>query len=294
MRQSSTCISTSEWQLALLAPSTFCVPHSFLNHAVLPDFYDHLLAGLQRLRGRVYLEDGAVERWQLTLDGRHKSEVDERSWHILAVSPRGEVLGCARYLPYPKTVHFAQLTASRAALARNSQWGEKLEAAVEEEVAWARLRGIGFVEVGGWALAHEIRCSMAALKIALASYSLARILGGCVSICTATLRHGSATMLRRVGATSIRFGREEMPPYFDPQYKCQMEILRFDSSAPNPKYEKAVEEIRVALLAAPVVSRISGLGQLQAAVGSSDVRFGAPLHPVEPEIPYLEWARALE
>jgi hypothetical protein len=30
-----------------------------------------MLAKLQQLRGRVYLEDRAVERWQLKEDGRH-------------------------------------------------------------------------------------------------------------------------------------------------------------------------------------------------------------------------------
>ena len=35
------------------------------------EHYSKMLAKLQQLRGRVYLEDRAVERWQLKEDGRH-------------------------------------------------------------------------------------------------------------------------------------------------------------------------------------------------------------------------------
>ena len=45
----------------------------------------------------------------------------------------------------------------------------------------------------------------------------------------------------------------ELPPYYDPQYSCEMEMLRFDSSFPNPRYDGWIEEIRAHLHAAPVV-----------------------------------------
>jgi len=53
-----------------------------------------MLARLQRLRGSVYLEDGAITEADLTPDGRHLSPVDERAWHVLAVEAGGQVRGC--------------------------------------------------------------------------------------------------------------------------------------------------------------------------------------------------------
>jgi len=47
----------------------------------------------------------------------------------------------------------------------------------------------------------------------------------------------------------------ELPPYYDPQYSCEMEMLRFESCSPNPKYEGWIEEIRAHLLTAPVILR---------------------------------------
>jgi hypothetical protein len=45
----------------------------------------------------------------------------------------------------------------------------------------------------------------------------------------------------------------ELPPYFDPHYGCQMEVLRFDSRFPNPKYRSWVTEFSSSLTDAPVI-----------------------------------------
>lgn len=39
----------------------------------------------------------------------------------------------------------------------------------------------------------------------------------------------------------------ELPSYHDPQYQCEMEILRFYFWAPNPRYAACVAEIRAEL-----------------------------------------------
>jgi hypothetical protein len=69
----------------------------------------------------------------------------------------------------------------------------------------------------------------------------------------ATFRHSSAMILRRIGLTSMMADGQELPPYFDPHYNCQMEVLRFDSRQPNPKYAALVSEISELLAVAPVV-----------------------------------------
>ena len=42
---------------------------------------------------------------------------------------------------------------------------------------------------------------------------------------------------------------------YDPLYKCEMTILRFDSDRPNPRYEPWIEQIREELLSAPAICR---------------------------------------
>ena len=46
---------------------------------------------------------------------------------------------------------------------------------------------------------------------------------------------------------------QELPHYFDPIYGCDMEILRFDSDAPNQRFEGWVEQWAGHLLSAPVL-----------------------------------------
>ena len=61
---------------------------------------------------------------------------------------------------------------------------------------------------------------------------------------TATVRHPSSTILRRLGGSSLEVDGIRVPSYFDPAYACEMELLRFDSRRPNPKYVDLVEVLR--------------------------------------------------
>ena len=124
---------------------------------------------------------------------------------------------------------------------------------MEAEIESAKQRGIAYVEVGGWALAPKMRFTAEALRIVLATYSLARILGGCIGIGTVTRRHHSASILRRIGGRALRESESELPHYFDPQYACDMEVLCFDSAAPNPRYEVWIEEMCQYMLTAAVI-----------------------------------------
>lgn len=189
---------------------------------------------MQLLRAKRYREDGAIRESEILRDGRHYHPADQRAWHLLSVGQDGQVLGCARYVAHPNTVAFSQLGVRKAALAHSTEWGMDLRAAIDSEVAEARRRGLAYVEVGGWALDSSMRRTAEAVRIALATYSLARVLGGCIGVTTATMRHCSASILRKIGGQPVRIGEVELPPYYDPQYDCKMELLRFDSAEPNP------------------------------------------------------------
>ena len=79
--------------------------------------------------------------------------------------------------------------------------------------------------------------------MALASYSLVRLLGGGVAISTATRRNGSASILKRLGGRSLKHAQSEVPAYYDHRYDCEMELLRFYSWDPNPRYESWIDEL---------------------------------------------------
>jgi hypothetical protein len=208
---------------------------------------------MQQLRGRLYLEDGAVGKGDLSRDGHHVLPSDDRSWHLLVVNRAGDVLGCTRYLLHSPRASFDDLGVRETVLADSNEWGAKLRAAVEEELSCAREAGFSYVEIGGWAMDPEVRRSAECLRSVLATYAWSRILGGARGICTATERNGSASILRKLGGRSLEWDSDSIPPYFDPHYNCRMHILGFDSRHPNPKYEESIEEIRESLLNVPVI-----------------------------------------
>ena len=241
-------------EMVLLAPAGCFIPESFTRLSVDRNRHARWLSEVQRVRGGIYLADGALRPSQLAADGRYVQPHDYDGWHVLAVDGNGKVRGCARYRHLIGNVGFDDLGVRESALARCDQWGLSLRAAVECEIVRAKQHGMAFSEVGGWAIVPEKRCTTEALRIAMATYSLAQMLGGCVGITTATERHRSSSMLRRIGGRSLEHRGRELPAYYDPQYRCQMEVLRFDSSAPDASCRKWVDQLSQRLAQVSVVA----------------------------------------
>ena len=240
-------------KLLLLAPSERAVPEVFRGARGDAGRHAKLLTEAQAFRGRVYLADGAIKPWQM-VDGRHQAEIDEGSWHVLVLDPYGQVCGCARYKEYRAGTPYRELGVSRSALAASREWGQMLNGAVEAELALSRRLDCPMSELGGWALDEEIRGTAEALRMALATYALTQELGGAIGLSSVTHRHGSASILRRMGGRSLASHGVELPAYYDPQYECEMEILRFYSWAPNPRYNVWIEEMKACLRTAPVLT----------------------------------------
>ena len=207
---------------------------------------------MQRFRGSVYLADGAIPKTALTVDGRHRSSVDDRCWHLLSLDDDGQVCACLRYLEETDAAGFDSLLVRHAAVS-SSTIGPQFRVAVEGERARARRLGLRFGEVGGWAVDERRRHTYQPVQILLGMYALLELLGGSLGVATATWRHQSAAILRRIGLAALECGGAELQPYFDPYYSCQMEVLRYDSRSPNQKYQEAVWEFAARLMAAPVV-----------------------------------------
>lgn len=237
--------------MVLLAPAGACL-RPFSGPVTVSDrVHGELVSQMQRLRGEIYLRDGAIQAPQLTL-GRHISPSDEESWHLLTVQSDGMIVGCVRFLRHPNTVRCHQLRVSDAPLAHSGDWATGFIASIDSELEAARRVNFSYVEIGGWALAPELRGSAAALHTVLSTYALAQLQGGALGITTATERNGSASILRRLGGRPLEWDGAALPSYYDHSYRCGMEILRFDSRKPSARYAPMVDALRTHIATLPV------------------------------------------
>src|SRR5437868_5122685 len=126
--------SSAQTQLVILSPSRVALPRlfRFKNIQASSRRHDELLAKLQRFRGSVYCKDGAIPANELTSDGRHRLNIDERSWHVMAVNSEGKICGCVRYLPENSGTDFDDLWIRESAISRCPSWGDSFRRAVEQ------------------------------------------------------------------------------------------------------------------------------------------------------------------
>jgi hypothetical protein len=247
-------IDSLDRRLVLLAPST-AIPATFRNTVVNETQHRELLNQMQALRGSVYFADGAVGRAQLSPDGRYETAEDDKSWHLLTLDDRMRVTGCAWYLQHEEAVGVQDLRVRHCPLAKLSAWRSRLWKSVESEITQARRECLNYAEVGGWAVSDACRRTSEGLVLALAGFSLGRICGDCLGITTATMRHCSASILRRLGGAPLSVGGTALPSYYDPRYRCEMEILRFDSRHPSEKYTSLIEAVCEQMANVLVVAR---------------------------------------
>lgn len=240
--------------LVLLAPRGATVPTSFNTVDVNAGRHADLIAALQRLRGSVYVEDGAIQTAHLSPDGRHVQSADQHSWHVLSLEQDGTVCACARYRPHDDDVAPEDLGVWQSALAQDPLWKSTLREAIANEITSARRMGVAYVEVGGWAVSRLRRGTTHAFETAVSAYALASGLGGCIGITTATVRHCSSRILRKLGGRSLEAAGVQIPSYFDSRYGCEMEILGFDSRSLNRRYGAHIDKMFARFADVPVVA----------------------------------------
>jgi hypothetical protein len=256
----------------LLAPSQSTV--SQFNQAVVdPGRHHRLLAEAQRLRGRIYLQDGAIQASELAAGDRHIQAADDQAWHLLTVDDNEAVIACIRYFAHEPSISFSDLSIAGSDVARSAELGTRVRAAVETELGCARRRGVWYVELGGWAVCEFLRCTTEPIRTLLTVYALSQLRGGAVGLSTATARHHSSSILRRIGGRPLKANGVEVASYYDPQYACEMELLSFDSEFPNQRYARWIGDCREVLRQVPVVlgaaanTCAADLLRLHAAVG---------------------------
>jgi hypothetical protein len=247
-------IASVEGRLTLLAPPG-PLSATFRNVDIDAARHQQLFREMQRLRGDVYLRDGAIERHELSPEGLHQTPEDEKSWHLLMLGDDGRLNSCIWYMEHENSTAIDALRAGSCWLARHAKSRDVFRRAVEAELAQARSESIRFAESGGWAVAEGNRCSSEGLVLALGAFAMGNITGGVRALATATARHCSSTILRRLGGSLLAAGGQPIASYYDPKYKCDMELLRFDSRRPNPKYAGLIDNLCQKLSDVPVIAR---------------------------------------
>jgi len=237
-------VCSIEGRLVLLAPPQTVVPRVFSSVDTDMRFHRALVREVQRMRGGIYLQDGAVQRHELSPEGLHDTPEDHKSWHLIILNRQQRVSACVWYLEHERATRMEHLRVRNCPLVQVDAWRDTLRHAVESELSRARKCRLRYAEVGGWAVAKESRCTSEGLLLALAAYSLGRLFGGALGMTTATVRHSSSTILRRIGGSHLKADGVVVPPYFDPKYKCEMELLRFDSRRPNAKFRGLIDLLR--------------------------------------------------
>jgi hypothetical protein len=235
---------------------------------MLHDAFGHqeLVEAVQRLRASAYLADGAITTDDVTIDGRHESFEDERSWHFVMLGEDERPAACLWYRRHDLPVTVDQMRIERCPLARDTHWRQLLRRSINGDVTLARRERVDFGEIGGWAVAEHNRRTPDGILLVLAVFALGHLIGHSLAITTATVRHCSAMMLRRLGGTPLTHGDVEIPSYFDPQYGCDMELLRFDSRRPDSRYVRAVNLIAAQLSHVRVLSPLAAIPQVTAAI----------------------------
>lgn len=240
-------------RMVLLAPPQAAGHDFFRNVEVDDELRGALVRQMQRLRGDVYLKDSAISPQQL-IGGRHETPEDEKSWHFLILDRDHQVTACIRYMEHDSNVCVDSLRARSCPLAGDAGWREHFFDAVGGELASARRLGMRFAEVGGWAVAPQHRCTTEGMLLVLAIYSLTSLWGGAFVLSTATVRHASSTILRRLGGTTLSSAAGPLPAYYDPRYDCEMELLRFDSRHPAARFAPLVDSLKEQLPMVQVVA----------------------------------------
>jgi hypothetical protein len=167
-------VASIDERLVLLAPAATSVTNFFRCKEVDADRHDHLVHEVQRFRGRIYAQDGAIARTQLLSDGRHQTPDDDKGWHMLLLDKAQQVSACALYREHDYTVALEDLRVQRIPLARRAEWRPKVLKAITDELARARRHHLHYVELGGWAVAPECRRTSGPLTMALAVYGFSR------------------------------------------------------------------------------------------------------------------------
>jgi hypothetical protein len=236
--------SRFETFLGVIAPRGADVPQTFPNVTSEADLHRSMIEMIQRFRGEVYVDDGAIPASDLDVHGRHCSPYDEQSWHFFTFDPEMRVTSCLRLIPYTERIHLSDLrmdeVVNRLSPAEQARYRGAVGAFIDSAFG-ARL---GLAESGAWAIHKDMRRSSKAIVLAASGWSLGQLLGDYLCVSSSTTRHHVVDILRRLGAFPLEFEGQPLPPFFDSHYQCEMQLMGFDSRRPASEFAQTVQDIK--------------------------------------------------
>lgn len=244
--------------LTVVAPTAAHIPAWLKNVLADEEVYTDTIDDIQRFRGYVYVQDKAIPSSALDEQGRHNSEYDYYAWHIILRDRRQELCGAIRVgvVPYeeggkpPDTLQILQYLARLP-----SERKDPMEEAVRQFLNTCHTLQPNICEPGAWAVAEDVRKGRLAPVLAASIWSLLRAVGGAAGVATATTRHQSADILRKMGGFELFRNGEALPPFYDPFHNCLIEIVGFDSGYLNPRLEATVAEVEAYINDLPIITR---------------------------------------
>ncbi len=241
-------------ELWVVAPRNAILPRQLTRVRIDPTAHRSRVSEIQRVRGQIYFEDGAIPETALDAQGRYGTEGDFDHWHVVVSDSTNNICGCVRLRLLSPDRDLSELHLYQV-LARlpEDQKGRYLRAA-DAHRRKALEDNVSFGEVSALALSKQFRRSSAGITLAVACWSLYRLLGNATPIGTSTLRHGWAERLQGLGGFPLKCGNDPLPPFYDDYFRCEMLLLGFDSRKIAPECEPLAEEILSHLLDSTIVA----------------------------------------
>lgn len=217
--------------------------------------WQQLLNEACRLRGRIYLADGAIESTDLDPNGALVLPLDHRSWHLLAVRADGAVKAALRLTMAPlsdreragRLVHVEESLGRTGMPLAYRLAAEKFLS--EAELTWGKQRPDWFT-TSGWAADPSAGAS--GVMLALATWAWTRLSSCACSLAVATERHGAIRQLVKCGASPL-FPKDQPPLYFDAAYGCHVGLVGGRVYREADSFSPKVERLAATLSESEVV-----------------------------------------
>jgi hypothetical protein len=215
-----------------------------------PSIAEHCdaISEVQRFRGRVYFADSAIPASALDEKGRHSQDFDFENYHLCLRKLDGRIVACLRMRLHERAAEVRDLWLHDLITRMHPELTESCYAALNSLFELSKRDNVRIGEVGGWAVDAEFRNQRVSTLLPIAGWSLYQLIGDALVVASATTRHHSSAILKRIGGFALMLEDEQLPSFMDDFHGCEMELLGFDSRRPDPKYKKLVAELKELLL----------------------------------------------
>lgn len=225
----------------LLAPANARIPSVFSRVEDNVKAHEAWLTKLQQLRGKIFLEDGAIKESQLDDQKRHVSKLDIDSWHFLVLGPEENLRGLMRCqiwyyddrLPKLCELNLYGLLERMQDLELRQKFTTALNDFMHQPND-----NTCFMEVSALAVDAASQGFTIGSMLGISGYSIANIVDAYAAVGAGTDRHHTARFYHKLGGMSFKDPNNPevvLPPFFDTGYDCQMDIMGFKEPAPAIK-----------------------------------------------------------